>query len=126
MRNKAHILVVAHDSQWRAFAAQTLRDEGYSVHVCGDTQSALQDIADDGFDLIVVDALMADLLNALATDPGRHRLLVVTAAQSVPEAILAYRQGALDYVSKAFDLAGWLATISTVLRKQPVQQLLPV
>lgn len=126
MSNKAQILVVAHDSQWRAFAAQALRDEGYSVHVCGDTQSALRDIEDDGYDLIVVDALMADMLNALAADPGRHRLLVVTAAQSVPEAILAYRRGALDYVSKAFDLAGWLATISTVLRKQPVQQLLPV
>ena len=126
MRNKAHILVVAHDQRWREFAAQALRDEGYSVHVCGDTQAALQDIADDGFDLIVVDALMADMLNTLATDPGHHRLLVVTAAQSVPEAILAYRRGALDYVSKAFDLAGWLATISTVLRKKPVQQSLPV
>lgn len=126
MRNKAHILVVVYDSQWQAFAAQALRDDGYSVRLCGDTPSALQDIAEDGFDLIVVDALMADLLNALAMDPGRYRLLVVTAAQSVPEAILAYRRGALDYVSKAFDVPGWLATISTVLQKRPVQQLLPV
>ncbi len=112
--------------QWREFAAQALRDEEYLVQVCGDTQAALRYIADDGYDLIVVDALMADVLNALAADPGRHRLLVVTAAQSVPEAILAYRRGALDYVSKAFDVYGWLTTISTVLQKKPVQQPLPV
>jgi DNA-binding NtrC family response regulator len=126
VRNKAHLLVVARDLHWRVFAAQTLLNDGYSVHTCSDTQSALQQVSVDGFDLIIVDAPMTDLLNALATHPDRHRLLVVTVAQSVPEAVLAYRRGALDYVSKAFNVPSWQATISAVLQKRPAEQLLPV
>ncbi len=126
MKDKARILVVDREPDWRTFVAHVLHKGGYIVHLCGDTRSALQEIRATNFDLIIVDALLMDLLRSLAMEPVRYRLLVVTAAPSVPKAISAYRWGALDYINKAFGESSLLATVELVLQKQPAQQRLPV
>ncbi len=124
MKDQDRILVIDREPKWRTFIVRALRKDGYTVHLCGDSQSALREIIDDNFDLIVIDTLLLNWLDTLAAERARHRLLVVTAAPSVPEAILAYRRGALDYVSKTFDASGLLATVVAVLQKQPVPQQL--
>jgi DNA-binding response OmpR family regulator len=119
---ESRILVAAHEPIWRAFVAKVLRAEGYTVHLCGDTASTLLEIRDNDFDLIIVDILMEDLLEALAKESVSRRLLVVSANPSVFEAITAYRLGAIDYVNKAFGESSLLAIIESALQKQPAQQ----
>ncbi len=122
MKDQLYILVVAHEPKWQAFIAQVLGTKDYIVHRCSDTESALHEIRDNDFDLIIVDALLENLLESLAANPESYRLLVVSATPSVPEAIWAYRLGALDYVHKAFGESSLLATVESVLLKQPAQQ----
>lgn len=122
MAAKARIMVVDNDPEWRSFVAHVLRQAGHVVELYNDVQKALQTIRDDDFDLIVVDAPLLNLLNLLAGETIRHRLLVVSGAPSVPEAISAYRWGALDYINKAFGEATLLQTVTGVLKKPPAQQ----
>lgn len=118
----ARIMVVDNDPEWRSFVAHVLRQAGHVVALYNDVEEALQKIRDDNFDLVIVDAPLLNLLNLLGGDAIRHRLLVVSGAPSVPEAISAYRWGALDYINKAFGEASFLQTVSSVLEKPPARQ----
>lgn len=118
----ARIMVVDNDPEWRSFVAHVLRQAGFVVELYNDVQEALHKIKDDDFDLIIVDAPLLNLLNLLAGETIRHRLLVVSGAPSVPEAITAYRWGALDYINKAFGEATLLQTVTGVLEKPPARQ----
>ena len=122
MEDEARILVVDREPMWRTFAAQVLGANGYIVHTSSDVNVALKEIDRHNFELIIVDALLDELLKILASDYVRRRLLVVTVSPSVPEAILAYRYGALDYVGKAFDESKLLDSVVAALRKQPARQ----
>lgn len=122
----ANILVVAKPDQWQTFVMQALRKAGYNVYQAHDQASALRAIAGDQPDLIIVDATLADLLKTLAWQYVDNRLMVVTATPSVAEAVSAYRYGALEYLSKAHDIASLLEAVTAALQKQPVQQRLLV
>ncbi len=126
MKRQENILVVAREPEWQAFVMQALRQAGYNVYQANDKASALRVIAGDQPDLIIVDAILADLLKTLAWQYMDNRLMVVTATPSVAEAVSAYRYGALDYVSKTFDIASLLGAVTAALQKQPVQQRLLV
>lgn len=126
MKQKENILVVAREPEWQTFVTQALRKAGYNVYLAHDKASALGAIAGYQPDLIIVDATLADLLKTLAWQSVDNRLMVVTATPSVAEAVSAYRYGALDYVSKAFDIAGLLEAVTAALQKQPVRQRLLV
>ncbi|NJN97775.1 MAG: response regulator [Anaerolineales bacterium] len=126
MKRQENILVVAREPEWQAFVMQALRQAGYNAYQANDKASALRVIAGDQPDLIIVDAILADLLKTLAWQYIDNRLLVVTATPSVAEAVSAYRYGALDYVSKTFDIASLLGAVTAALQKQPVQQRLLV
>ncbi len=115
------ILVVAQESAWRSFVEKALTQNGYNIQTQGDVQAALENITDDGYNLIIVDALWVNLLTQLATRQPPHRLLVATTTSSVSEAVMAYRLGALDYITQVFDTESLLETVNTVLGKQPVQ-----
>jgi DNA-binding NtrC family response regulator len=121
MSNKARIFVVAHEPKWKNFVADVLSPK-YDVHLCHDPEFALQEIRDNDFDLIIVDVLVEDLLEALYEEKVRRRLLVVSAHPSVSEAIRAYRLGALDYANKAFGETSLLVMIENILQKKPAQK----
>lgn len=126
MPKEVRILVVSREPEWRTFLSKALRQAGYVLDSADSIPAALQKITPNKFDLIIVDALLIELLQALIAANLSQRLLVVTNAPSVSEAILAYRWGALDYVDKAFEASTILATVADVLQKQPVQQHLLV
>jgi DNA-binding response OmpR family regulator len=122
VKEQGRILIVDREPEWRRFIVETLQKHGYTVYLGSDAQTTLREIVDDNFDLIVVDALLLDWLDTPAIQRICHRLLVVTAAPSVPEAVGAFRRGALDYVSKAFDAPSLLSIITLALTKQPALQ----
>ena len=66
--------------------------------------------------------LFGAVIETLAMGSTSYRLIVVSAAPSVSEAIRAYRLGALDYINKAFGEASLLVTVANVLKKQPARQ----
>jgi DNA-binding response OmpR family regulator len=114
------MLIIDREPMWRAFVVEALQERGYAVHLGSDVQAALREIRDDHFDLIIIDASLLEWLDAPAIEHLCHRLLVVTATPSVPEALWVFRCGAVDYINKAFDVPDLLRSVAAALRKQPV------
>jgi len=122
MNHQGRMLIVDREPMWRAFVVEALQASGYSVHLASDAQTTLREIRDDNFDLIIIDASLLQWLDAPTIEHLCHRLLVVTASPSVPEAIWVFRQGVVDYISKAFDASVLLMSVAAAIRKQPVTQ----
>jgi DNA-binding response OmpR family regulator len=118
-------LVIDREPEWREFAGDILGQNKYTVDLLNDFQAASHKIAETNIDLIIVEAPLLDRLKALAATLADYRLLVVTSAPSVEEAINAYRSGALDYVHKAFGEVSFLMAVAAVLQKPPAQPRKP-
>lgn len=119
MSDQTQILVAASGRRWLEFVEEVLRHHEFAVYLCSDSQSAQQTLTQTKIDLIIIDALFMELLKTLAAGSERYRLLVVSVRPDVPEAIDAYRLGALDYVHKAFGEASLVAAVQNVLQKSP-------
>lgn len=120
MKPIGNILIVDREPEWRIFSTHVLRSTGYTVESCSSTEDALKELAENGFDLIIIDAVLNNLIDTVALEYTDKRLLITTTSPSVPEAVMAFRRGALDYVKKIFDGDLLLSSVSVALRKKAV------
>jgi DNA-binding NtrC family response regulator len=105
---KNRILVVDDEQHFRDWLVQTLKRRNYAVEACEDGQSALS-LLDDGqqFDVIVTDVRMPKMsgLQLLRTVHERFPgvdVVIMTQYGSVPEAVAALKDGAIDFLEKPF------------------------
>ncbi len=105
---KNRILVVDDEQHFRDWLCQTLKRRNYAVEACEDGQTALA-LLDDGqqFDIIVTDVRMPKMsgLQLLRTVHERFPttdVVIMTQYGSVPEAVAALKDGAIDFLEKPF------------------------
>ena len=123
------VLVVDDDPQIRRTLGINLRARDYTVEVVGDGRSALQALAEDRPDVVVLDLGLADL-------DGVEVLRRIRATSQVPVIVLSARHdsddkvealdaGADDYVTKPFGMEELLARVRAAVRRggQERQQL---
>ncbi|MBM4287034.1 MAG: sigma-54-dependent Fis family transcriptional regulator [Deltaproteobacteria bacterium] len=102
------ILLVDDDEGLLHFLQRFFTKQGYSVRSCSSGQAALEIIAGEEFDLILLDYKMPGL-NGLDTLKEVRRLqvktpvIIMTAYGTTDTAIEAMRLGAYDYLLKPFD-----------------------
>ena len=121
MSHSARILIADSEPEWRNFAIKTLRQAGYNAHGTETSESTLSEIVRGDAELILTDAGLTNLVRTLAIQQQNTRFVVFTTSPSVKDALVAYRYGALDYTTKAFEQGSLLDTIRRALNKQPVQ-----
>ncbi len=104
---KARLLFVDDDPILREFARVNLASESCSVEVAADGVEALERIAEQPFDLLLVDLEMPrmdgfELLERLRADPRTAHLPIVveTGREDVTAIDRAFRMGATSFVSK--------------------------
>lgn len=104
---KGRILVVDDDRQTRLKLARELEGQGYTVSSVEGGVEALQTLARESFDLILLDILMPEIdgvevLEKLHADrPHDLPAVIVISALDEPEKIQRCRQlGARDYLTK--------------------------
>jgi DNA-binding NtrC family response regulator len=108
MAHPVRILVVDDEQHVRASLAAWFREDGYDVSVAGSGREALQALAHDGADILLVDIKMPGMdglelhrkARELAPDAT---VIMMTAYASVETAVEALKDGAYDYVVKPFD-----------------------
>jgi DNA-binding NtrC family response regulator len=88
---------------------ETLRDEGYAVTAVRDGAQALEEVERQPFDLLITDIKMPRLGGIELLDQVRERhpetaVIVLTGFGSIGSAVEAMRKGAIDYITKPFDL----------------------
>jgi two-component system, OmpR family, response regulator RegX3 len=117
----ARILVVDDDEQSRALVRVALERESFAVLEAGDGVEALELIASESPDLVVLDVnlpLMGgfDVLTQMRT---AHSLpvIMVTGRDGETDRVLGLELGADDYVTKPYSPRELLARIRAVLRR---------
>ena len=116
------ILVVEDDEILATALATGLRREGMAVDVALDGAVALERLAVNRYDVVVLDRDLPgvhgdDVCRALVADRSKTRVLMLTAARSVRERVEGLGLGADDYLPKPFDFAELVARIRALARR---------
>jgi two-component system KDP operon response regulator KdpE len=123
VESRPRVLVVDDEGRIRRFLAISLRAQGYEVDEAANGRDALQRLAGQGFQLVILDLGLPDL-------DGRDVLRALRAFSAVPVLVLSVRAsesekvalldaGANDYMSKPFGMQELSARLRVLLR-QPV------
>jgi two-component system, OmpR family, response regulator MprA len=116
------ILVVDDDRAVRESLRRSLSFNGYSVELAHDGVEALDMIADDRPDALVLDVMMPrldglEVCRQLRSTGDDLPILVLTARDSVSERVAGLDAGADDYLPKPFALEELLARMRALLRR---------
>jgi len=103
------ILLVDDEPSIRLTVADGLRDAGHQVTTAADGQEALNLIDAQHFDLVISDIRLpkADgmtIFRKLRQDKPQTGVILMTAYATVTDAVVAMKDGALDYLTKPFDI----------------------
>jgi two-component system nitrogen regulation response regulator GlnG len=103
------ILVADDEESIRWVLTTALAGEGHTVDQVDGGEAALRRLAEDHYDLALVDIKMPDLdglsLLSRAREQGLHTsIVIITAQNTMANAIEAMKRGAYDYVTKPFDI----------------------
>lgn len=115
------VLVVDDDRPSLKLTSFLLNEEGYVVTVAEDGRTALDLIAQDPPDLVILDVMMPHIDGF---DVCRHirktrevPIIFLSAKNQVGDKVAGLRLGADDYLSKPFEPAELLARVEAVLRR---------
>jgi DNA-binding response OmpR family regulator len=116
------VLVTEDDEVLATAVAAGLRREGMAVDVALDGGSALERLAVNRYDVLVLDRDLPgvhgdDVCRALAAGRSETRVLMLTAARSVKDRVDGLGLGADDYLPKPFDFAELIARIRALGRR---------
>ncbi len=122
------ILIVEDEPSMRLGLKDNLEFEGYQVLIAEDGQAALDVIASNIFDLILLDVMLPkisgfDVCKKLRKEGNTTPIILLTAKGEEIDKVLGLELGADDYVTKPFSLRELLARIKAVLRRgEPSQK----
>src|SRR5580692_6126492 len=116
------VLVTEDDEVLAATVAAGLRREGMAVDVALDGDEALEHLAVNRYDVVVLDRDLPgvhgdDVCRALVADRSASRVLMLTAARTVRDRVEGLDLGADDYLPKPFDFAELVARIRALGRR---------
>lgn len=121
------ILLIEDDLQAAKLVVYTLQDEQYLVDHAEDGEMAREYLANDVYDLILLDWNLPDtsgidILKAYRLRGGVKPVLMLTGQASTENKLTGFDSGADDYLTKPYELKELLARVRALLRR-PAQML---
>src|SRR3954471_14008744 len=124
------VLIVDDEPAVRAALDRALRLDGYEIELAADGREALDRVADERHDAIVLDVAMPGLdglqvCRRLRDAGDRTPVLMLTARDGIDDRVAGLDAGADDYLVKPFALRELLARLRALLRRveTPAQRL---
>ena len=120
-------LLYAEDEKSLAKAVSTILIKSkYSVDVVYDGQSALDYLATENYDGVILDVMMPKLdgisvLKSMRAAGDNTPVLLLTARSEIDDRVTGLDSGANDYLTKPFDMKELLARIRAMTRVPAVQ-----
>ncbi len=123
MDQNAQILLVDDDKESCAALSLLLEKSGYSVVTCHSGEDALIRVQNHPFDLIISDLVLPglsgiDVLKRVREESSDTCVILITGKASTETAVEAMREGALDYITKPFNLNQLTVQIEKALEKR--------
>lgn len=117
------ILIVEDEPNMRLGLKDNLEFEGYEVTLADNGIDGFRLIADNNFDLILMDVMMPGMSGLDVCRKTREKgietpILLLTAKSEEMDKVLGLELGADDYVTKPFGLRELLARIRAILRRR--------
>lgn len=119
----SRILIVEDEKHLAEALAHNLKFEGYTPVVAGDGETALEKLASEEFDLVVLDIMLPGLSGFEVCDRIREAgnrvpVLFLTARNTDADRLAGLRHGGDDYMTKPFLLEELVLRIRGILRRQ--------
>ncbi len=123
----SRILIVDDEKMVRWALRQALEDVGYPVDEAASVQEALEAIAREGPDLVLLDYRLPDqsgleVLRSMRKTSARVPVVMITAHASIGGAVEAMKEGAYDYISKPFEIEDVLQTVARALEASKLRE----
>jgi two-component system response regulator RegX3 len=123
------ILVVDDEQAILDGVAYSLRAEGFEVECSGSGTSALEAVANDGFDLVMLDVMLGDISGVEVARRIRSAhdvpILMLTARDEEADLVLGLEAGADDYVTKPFSMRELISRTRAILRRRELDRGVP-
>lgn len=120
-------ILVVDDMQSALFLSEgILQDEGYHAEIAQNGQEALERFKQKHFDVVVADLHMPgmdgiELLNNIKKQDIKTLVIIMTARPGIDSAIMAFRHGAYDYITKPIDPDTIINTIQRGWEKHNIE-----
>ena len=119
---KFSILLVEDEENLQEALKLNLELEGYDVSLAGDGAQALNMVAKEYFDLIILDVMLPEIDGIAVCETIRLNntqvpILILSAKNSSADRVLGLKKGADDYLSKPFNLEELLLRVNKLIRK---------
>jgi two-component system NtrC family response regulator len=119
MPDRFHILVVDDEPVQREMVGGFLKKQGFEVFAADGAERALELFRQNAFDLVLTDQKMTnmsglELLQAVHTINAETPVILITAFGTIEAAVVALKQGAVDYLTKPLNLDALLFRIRQV------------
>src|SRR5205809_3036907 len=115
------VLVVEDESSIASFVALYLKNAGYKVRTVGTGEAALERLANERPDLVVLDLMLPDLDGIEVCRRIRKSsevpILMLTARDEDVDKIIGLEVGADDYLTKPFNPRELVARVKSILRR---------
>jgi two-component system alkaline phosphatase synthesis response regulator PhoP len=120
--NKANILLVEDEENLHEPLKLNLEMEGYTVTSAYDGTEALKHIANEYFDLIVLDVMLPEIDGVTVAETVRVNnnnvpILMLSAKNASADRVLGLKKGADDYLTKPFNLEELLLRVEKLINK---------
>jgi DNA-binding response OmpR family regulator len=125
---RMRVLLAEDDRTLGSTVAQGLREHAHAVDLVRDGTAAIDQLAVNEYDVVVLDILMPNqngfqVCRALRARGSRVPVLLLTACDTEADRIAGFEAGADDYLTKPFGFAELLARLRALLR--PGHRILP-
>ncbi|MBS1575121.1 MAG: response regulator transcription factor [Bacteroidetes bacterium] len=124
---KPSILLVEDEENLHEALKLNLELEGYEVTSAYDGSNALKSVADEYFDLIILDVMLPEIDGINVTETIRLQnnevpILILSAKNTSADRVLGLKKGADDYLTKPFNLEELLLRVQKLIDKNKKMQ----
>jgi DNA-binding NtrC family response regulator len=125
--SKGAILVVDDESEIREGLEMLLAGEGYGVSIAETGESGLGKLEERPFDLLLLDVSLPDrngidLLREIRTRDPHLPIVLITAYGSIDMARAAFKNGAMDYITKPWSNDELLAQVAQAVESRKLRE----
>jgi two-component system copper resistance phosphate regulon response regulator CusR len=122
MESVMKVLVVEDEPLMANFIARGLRDNDFAVDIADDGAKALESVAANDYDLVILDLRLPvkdglTICRELREQSFRPPIIMLTALDGADDVVNGLNSGADDYLPKPFDFGILLARMRSLLRR---------
>jgi len=127
LSDKARVLVADDEASIRFVLREALEEAGHEVVDVDSGEAAWKALAEGRFEIAFLDIRMPgpsglELLDRIRATAGDVAVVVITAQNTLENAVEAMKRGALDYLVKPFQMAEVLACVQKALRTRSLER----